>query len=121
MNNRNTATGDPFDVRLAQAEQRLSSPKKNRKKPVLTGDSSLNIALRIASDLIAGIAVGLAIGYELDRWTGHKPLFIIVFTILGMGAGMRNVWRVVNVINVPADVAGTQKNGRDQRGQRIDD
>ncbi|MXV45106.1 F0F1 ATP synthase assembly protein I [Saccharibacter sp. 17.LH.SD] len=80
--------------------------------------SSFGMAVRVGSDLIAGVAVGVGIGYGLDHWTGHKPLFLIIFTLLGFGAGMRNVWQIVNA---PAQEAGTQKDGRSQRGQRIDD
>ena len=110
---------DQFDDRLAQLEQKVAPRARKAKSSTLSEQSSLGMAFRIASDMIAGIAVGLGIGYELDRWTGYRPVFIIVFAMLGMGAGLRNVWRVVNVMDVPEN--GAQKDGRSQRGQRIDD
>lgn len=119
MIDHDTARREPFDDRLARLEQKVA-PRTGKAKPsALSEQSSLGMAFRIASDMIAGIAVGLGIGYELDRWTGYRPVFIVVFAMLGMGAGLRNVWRVVNVMDVPE--SGTQKNGRSQRGQRIDD
>lgn len=114
-----TTRYDGFDKRLAQLEQKVAPRRSTKKTPSLSEQSSLSMAFRIASDMIAGIAVGLGIGYELDRWTGYRPVFIIVFAMLGMAAGLRNVWRIVNVTNVPE--SGTQKDGRSQRGQRIDD
>lgn len=116
----NDTTGNnSFDRRLAQLEQKVAPRQTRRQTPSLSEQSSLGMAFRIASDMIAGIAVGLGIGYELDRWTGYRPVFIIVFAMLGMAAGLRNVWRIVNVMDVPE--SGTQKDGRSQRGQRIDD
>lgn len=97
----------------------MAPRKASAGKTGLSDQSSLGVAFRIASDMIAGIAVGLGIGYELDRWTGYRPAFIITFAMLGMAAGLRNVWRVVNVMDAPED--GAQKDGRSQRGQRIDD
>ena len=119
MTDHDTAKRDQFDDRLAQLERKVAPRAGKAKSSALSEQSSLGVAFRIASDMIAGIAVGLGIGYELDRWTGYRPVFIIVFAMLGMAAGLRNVWRIVNVTNVPE--SGTQKDGRSQRGQRIDD
>lgn len=119
VSNHDTTSRSNFNERLAHMEQKLAPKNTPRKTAALSEDSALGMAFRIASDLVAGVAVGLGSGYELDRWTGRKPAFMIVFAMLGMAAGLRNVWRVVNVANVPAN--GTQKDGRDQRGQRIED
>ncbi|WP_370518144.1 MULTISPECIES: AtpZ/AtpI family protein [unclassified Saccharibacter] len=108
-----------FEERLSQAESRRVPQTKARRSFMGGGEnSSFGMALRIGSDMIAGIAIGVGIGYGLDRWTGHLPLFLIVFTLLGFCAGMRNVWRVVNA---PIPDVGAKKDGRSQRGQRIND
>lgn len=108
-----------FEERLTQAENRRTPQTKKRRNFMRNEDnSSLSMALRIGSDLVAGIVVGVGIGYGLDYWTGHMPLFLIVFTLLGFSAGMRSVWRVVNT---PVPSADVEKDGRSQRGQRIDD
>ncbi|MCX5614476.1 AtpZ/AtpI family protein [Bombella saccharophila] len=119
MSHHDTTKASQFDERLAHMEQKLTPKNTPKKTAALSEDSALGMAFRIASDLIAGVVVGLGIGYELDQWTGRKPVFMIVFTMLGMAAGFRNVWRIVNVSDVPA--TGAHKNGRDQRGQRIED
>lgn len=108
-----------FAARLAAAQKRLAPEDTERltKAAESENSSAFGMAMRVGSDLIAGIVVGLVVGYGLDRWTGHKPLFMILFTLLGFGAGMRNVWRIVNA---PAPGVGAGKNGRRQRGHRVD-
>jgi ATP synthase protein I len=40
------------------------------------------------------IAVGLAIGYFLDRWFNTSPYLIIIFTLYGIVGGFVNLIRV---------------------------
>ncbi|WP_062113485.1 AtpZ/AtpI family protein [Aureimonas sp. AU40] len=49
--------------------------------------------LKIASEFIAGIMVGGAIGYGIDRLFGVSPFGLIVFLMLGFAAGVLNVVR----------------------------
>lgn len=51
---------------------------------------AMGIAFRIATDMIAGVAVGGFIGWVLDRWLGTAPILLIVFLLLGIAAGLRN-------------------------------
>ena len=59
-------------------------------KPPLTG---FGLAMRIGTELVAAIAVGVGIGYVLDLWLGTKPWLMVVFFFLGSAAGMLNVYR----------------------------
>jgi len=52
-----------------------------------------NNPLNIATDLVAGVLVGLVGGFYLDKWLGTKPLFIIICLVIGILAGFRMVWR----------------------------
>lgn len=49
--------------------------------------------VRIAVDLVAGIAVGIGMGWALDRWLGTKPWLLVLFTLFGFAAGVLNVVR----------------------------
>ncbi|WP_068172782.1 AtpZ/AtpI family protein [Neokomagataea thailandica] len=115
---------DSFTKRLARADEKLS-PKKRSKKAGAPSSSDGNktlsefgVAMRLGTELAAGLAVGVAIGYALGCWLGYKVVFIMIFALLGCGAGMINAWRV---LNGPALLAGPTNNGRSQRGCRIDD
>jgi ATP synthase protein I len=51
-------------------------------------------ALRLSAELVAGVIVGSAVGWYLDKLMGNqKPFMFILFFLLGAGAGMMNVIR----------------------------
>ncbi len=53
----------------------------------------LGMALRMSTELVAAVVVGAGMGWLLDQWLGTMPLFLLVFLLLGMAAGFRNVIR----------------------------
>ncbi len=58
--------------------------------------AGVGVGLRIAVDLVAGVAVGVGIGWYLDSTLGTKPWLLLLFTILGFCAGLLNVVRTAN-------------------------
>ena len=60
--------------------------------------SGAAVGLRIAVEMLAAVAVGVAIGLALDGWLGTKPWLLILFCILGFGAAMVNVMRTARDI-----------------------
>lgn len=50
-------------------------------------------ALKLSTEMIAGVAVGGFIGWALDRLFGTAPILMVVFLILGAAAGIINVIR----------------------------
>ncbi len=70
--------------------------------------SQLGVAGRFATELVAALLVGGALGWGLDWAFGYfgihtKPVFLIVLFVLGAVAGIRNVMRAASEIN--ADIA----------------
>jgi ATP synthase protein I len=55
--------------------------------------AAMGEALKLSTELIAGVAVGGFIGWSLDRWLGTAPILMVVFLILGGAAGIINVIR----------------------------
>ncbi|HTR12196.1 MAG TPA: AtpZ/AtpI family protein [Roseiarcus sp.] len=64
--------------------------------PTSSGDSGLSMGLRAASEFVAAIIVGAAIGWGLDWLFATKPLFTIVFFVIGVAAGVWNVIRATS-------------------------
>ena len=60
----------------------------------------LSIAIRIGIELISAIAVGTAIGLTIDYWLTTSPWFMIMFLVLGFGAGILNIYQAALRLNV---------------------
>ena len=60
-------------------------------KPVAKGGkfAGAGFGWRMTVDLVTGVCVGAAMGWGLDSLIGSKPLFLIVFILLGFAAGVR--------------------------------
>ncbi|GJL93978.1 MAG: hypothetical protein DHS20C05_03830 [Hyphococcus sp.] len=50
-------------------------------------------AMRVSSELLAGLFVGSLLGLGLDKWLGTAPLFLLIGMGLGFAAGLRNLSR----------------------------
>ncbi len=96
---RKTSGRDPESIRqrldtlgeqLAEAKSRRATPPPP--EPEARG-AALGKALRLATELVAGVAVGGFIGWALDRLFGSAPFLMVVFLILGAAAGIMNVVR----------------------------
>lgn len=55
--------------------------------------NNLGVAMRVGSELFAGVLVGGVMGYFLDRWLDTSPWLFIIFFFVGAGAGLRNIAR----------------------------
>lgn len=66
-------------------------------------NSGLGIGLRIGTELIVAVMMGIGIGWFFDRTFGTQPWGLLVFFILGMASGVLNVIRVANKLNEPGD------------------
>ena len=76
---------------------RLKIAKKKIDKSTIknkgSNAASFGKALKISTELVASVFVGSIIGYLLDSWFGTKPLLTICFFIMGVAAGILNVFR----------------------------
>lgn len=61
----------------------------------LIKDRSVREAIASASvvglNLVSSTFIGLAMGYWLDRWLGTEPWLLLIFLVLGIAAGFKNV------------------------------
>jgi ATP synthase protein I len=63
-----------------------------------TDTSALARGFRLSSELVAGVLLGAAIGWLIDRWLGISPWGMIVFLLAGFAAGVLNVMRAAGVV-----------------------
>ncbi len=92
-------TTDPaFEQRLAAAKAREhaeSTTQQEEAEARAAQSSGLATGMRIGLEFVSGTLVGVAIGYGLDRWLHSTPWFLLLFSLLGFGAGMLNVYRTL--------------------------
>jgi ATP synthase protein I len=55
----------------------------------------------IGISLVAATAIGLLLGYGVDRLLGTTPWLTMVFTLFGIAAGFLNLFRDVGLIGRP--------------------
>jgi ATP synthase protein I len=84
-------------ARLAAARARDSRRTGGKRD---TDASGVGIAVRVGIELAGTLAVGVGIGWLLDRWLGTGPWFLVVFFFLGSAAGVLNVYRAVKNIGL---------------------
>ena len=75
-------------------EQKLKKSKTNYYK-----NNGYSIGLKISLDLISSIIVGALIGYGLDKIFLTKPVFFIIFLVLGIITGFYSLFKTVKKLN----------------------
>lgn len=60
--------------------------------------SQANIAWRMVIEMVSGLGIGFGIGYGLDVLFGTIPLFLVLFTFLGLAAGVRVMLRTAREV-----------------------
>ena len=82
---------------LKEISTRLKIAKKNindiQKDSKSSNAASFGKALKISTELVAAVVVGSTIGFLLDNWFDTKPLLTICFFIMGVAAGILNVFK----------------------------
>ena len=79
----------------ASLATRRPESRDRKGAPQPAGMTGVGTAFKVSSEFIAGIAVGVGIGWVIDRWAGTSPWGLIVFLMLGFGAAVLNVLRSV--------------------------
>ena len=92
---------------LDARRKRLDAELLARRKVEPEGGSSREaskgyaLAVKLSSEFIAGVVVGVILGYMFDRFLGTSPWGLIVFLLLGFCAGVLNVLRSTGGVAQP--------------------
>ena len=66
-----------------------------RKKKI----SGYGVGMKISLDLISPIVVGFFIGITIDNFFSTKPIFLVIFLVLGIIAGFYNLYKSAQKID----------------------
>jgi ATP synthase protein I len=104
-NNKDAGIPDPklndLTDRLKDLGGRIAAEKSEQSAAAATPASyqaaqGYSKGYRIMSEFVAGVIVGGLIGYGIDYVAGTLPLFLIIFLLLGFGAGLMSMSRAAN-------------------------
>ncbi|MBJ3763426.1 AtpZ/AtpI family protein [Maribius pontilimi] len=91
-------------------EQRLAAARKTQEPKPRSDEhySMANMAWRMVTELTAGLLIGFGIGYGLDYAFGTMPLFLVIFVLLGLAAGVNVMLRTAKEIGTEAERATSE-------------
>ena len=79
-----------------ELKKKINEFKQNKNigfKSNIHTSSMLGPGLKISIDLIASIFVGIMIGLGMDKLFSTKPIFFLIFLLLGVAAGFVKMYR----------------------------
>lgn len=85
----------PEDLSLLKSKIDQAKEGKTKKTRTPKFVSASGLGFRIATDLLAAVIVGGAVGFVLDDWFETKPVMLVIFLLFGGAAGFLNVYRTV--------------------------
>lgn len=116
---------DPFAERLKRLEDRLAKAQEQRKEPERQPSKyqKSSLAWRMVIELVVGMVLGIGIGFGLDELFGTRPVFLVIFALLGFAAGVRTMLRTADEVkNYRAEGAlmgpKPENSGSDPEGPR---
>lgn len=97
---------DPRDQELERRRRELEASIATRRTERAAGEQAAKSssvtgfgnALKLSSEFIAGVVVGAGLGWLIDSWAGSSPWGLIIFLLLGFGAGVLNVLRSAGLV-----------------------
>ena len=84
-------SNEPDPERLKALDEKLKK-LKGEDEGKDNGGADLNqanFAWQMVIELVSGLAIGFGIGYGIDAVFGTKPIFMVLFILLGFAAGVK--------------------------------
>lgn len=111
---------EPDDLsRLRELEDRIARARATHQPapPKQDGHALAQHGWRMVTELVAGLLIGLGVGWGLDAAFGTRPLFLVLFVLLGLLAGVRVMLRTAAELQpTNADPGAPGQTGKTDRG-----
>jgi len=99
-----------IEARITQAKA-ATAPRPHMEQHYSQGQ----LAWRMVIEMVAGLGIGFGIGYGLDSLLGTLPIFLVLFTFLGLAAGVKTMLRSAQEVQ-RKQVAHAADTTKDERG-----
>ncbi|MBI0003062.1 AtpZ/AtpI family protein [Bartonella sp. M0177] len=100
-----------LEIRRRNLQEKLARYSAAKKPDQEEGESEppkgMAQAIRLSSEFLAGVVVGVILGLGVDQLAGTSPWGLIIFLFLGFSAGVLNILRSVGAV-APSQIG---KNG----------
>ncbi|MFC7703036.1 AtpZ/AtpI family protein [Plastorhodobacter daqingensis] len=106
---------DPEQERLRALEERIARARaaaEPRRSAASQGYSQGEVAWRMVIELVSGLVIGLGIGMGLDALFGTRPLFLVLFVVIGLVAGVKVMLQSAHEMQKKSDA--DQQSARDE-------
>ena len=80
--------------KIKELKEKIQSIEKEMESNQKTKNSGAGMGIKISTELVAALIVGVGIGLIVDNYFDTRPFGLIIFFILGAFAGFLNVYRV---------------------------
>ena len=89
---------EEFKARLEAARQKQEKSSWDGRLEVERAGAA-GRAWRLSVEMVAAFIVCGTFGWFLDKWLDTKPIFLLVFVVIGMVVGVYNVYKVAKAMN----------------------
>ena len=79
--------------------KKIDKKMKTIKASQRENKSGYSLGIKISIDLVAAIITGSIIGLGLDKFFSTKPIFFLLFLVLGIIAGFYSLYKSVKNLN----------------------
>ncbi len=109
---------DSLKARIARLEEARGAAEKKiaKKREQMQSISGAGLALRLATELVASVGVGLFLGYLIDGWAKTSPLFLLIFFCFGLAAGVMGGIRAYRNFNAELAAQSDSTAAGDENG-----
>jgi ATP synthase protein I len=113
---------EPFSDRLKRLEDRIAAARKARPEPRShRGEYTQgSLAWRMVTELVAGMALGLGMGFGLDALFGTRPIFLVVFALFGFAAGVRVMLKTAEDVRRGSGEAALMRGAKEAQARGAD-
>ncbi len=104
-------TPDPEALKALEAKIQAARKTQDPKPRKQSKYEKASQAWRMVIELVVGMVMGMGIGFGLDSLFGTLPIFLILFSLLGFGAGIRVMMRTATELQEQKADAGDSEAG----------
>jgi ATP synthase protein I len=100
--------------RLSALNERIAKLKATQEDNTPHVDdhySQAHLGWRMVIELVAGLLIGFGMGYGLDSLFGTLPIFLVLFTMLGLAAGIKTMMRTAQEFQRTSESGGKTNGG----------